>query len=68
MIRVAIRQLLRQPVTASKELIDARVAELEGRFQMLSLEVQRLNRDGTRTTASTEAFGNSAENRAEGTR
>lgn len=53
MVRVAIGQLLRQPASASQGLIDARVAELEERFQMLSLEVQRLNRDGARTTSST---------------
>jgi hypothetical protein len=46
MVRVALSQFVRKPARGDQSLIDARIAELEGRFQMLSLEVQRLNRNG----------------------
>ncbi len=45
--RVAIDALLRQPTRTPPESIEARVAELEGRVNMLHLEFGKLRRSGS---------------------
>lgn len=47
MARAAINMLLQQPARVPQESLETRVAELEGRLHMLSLELKRLNQ-GTR--------------------
>lgn len=42
MARAAIYILLQQPARASDGVLETRVAELEGRLHMLSLEIKRL--------------------------
>jgi hypothetical protein len=42
MARAAIYTLLQQPARASDGVLETRVAELEGRLHMLSLEIKRL--------------------------
>jgi len=42
MARAGLNLLLEQPGRVAKEALEARVAELEGRLHMLSLELRRL--------------------------
>lgn len=50
MARAAINMLLEQPARAPQETLEVRVAELEGRLHLLSLELKRLAA-GTRTSS-----------------
>ncbi len=43
MARTAINMMLTQPARAPQEVIETRLAELESRLHLLSLEVKRLN-------------------------
>lgn len=43
MARAAINMLLQQPARVPHESLETRVAELEGRLHMLSLQLQRLH-------------------------
>jgi Ribbon-helix-helix protein, copG family len=43
--RAAINSLLKQPTHAGPEALESRVAELEGRMNMLRLEFRRLRGD-----------------------
>lgn len=43
--RTAINMLFEQPDQIAKETLEARVAELEGRLHLLSLEFRRLNQN-----------------------
>ena len=43
MARAAINLLLEQPARAPQESLETRVAELEGRLHLLSLEIKRIH-------------------------
>ena len=43
MARAAINMMLSQPARAPQEALEARVAELESRLRLLSLEIKKLN-------------------------
>lgn len=43
MARLAINMLLQHPVHASRDALESRVVELEGRIQHLAREVRKLN-------------------------
>ena len=43
MARAAINLLLQQPARVPEESLESRVAELEGRLHLLSLEIKKLN-------------------------
>lgn len=45
--RVAINALLKQPARAASESLEARLAELEGRVNMLGLEFKKLHQGGS---------------------
>jgi hypothetical protein len=45
MARAAINMMLSQPARAPQEALEARVAELESRLRLLSLEIKRLNQN-----------------------
>jgi len=57
MARAAINLLLQQPARVPQEALESRVAELEGRLHMLTLELKRLNQNAasTRTAPLTNA-------------
>jgi hypothetical protein len=43
MARAAINMLLQQPARVPQEALESRVAELEGRLHLLSLEIKKLH-------------------------
>jgi hypothetical protein len=45
MARAAINMLLQDPAQAPQQSLESRVAELEGRLHMLSLEMKKLNQN-----------------------
>jgi len=45
--RAAINSLLKQPAQGPEEALEYRVAELEGRLNMLSLEFRKLRQNGS---------------------
>lgn len=49
--RTGINLLLQQPDGCRKNLFETRVAELEGRLHMLTLELRKLHQNGTRAPA-----------------
>jgi hypothetical protein len=51
--RAAINSLLKQPAHAPSEALESRVAELEGRVNMLRLEFRKLRADGEATEGAT---------------
>ncbi len=63
MARVAINLLLQQPSRVPQEALEARVADLEGRLQMVALELKRLNQNAAAAAApvGTPALRNSSE-------
>jgi uncharacterized small protein (DUF1192 family) len=52
MARAAINMMFAQPERAPEETLEVRVAELEGRFRLLALEVKRLSQQGAQSAAS----------------
>ena len=46
--RAAINSLMKQPTQAPSEALESRVAELEGRVNMLRLEFRKLRQGGAR--------------------
>lgn len=46
MARAAINMLLQHPARIPQETLESRVAELEGRLHMLSLEMKKLSHNG----------------------
>ena len=51
MARTAINMLLQQPTRASEKGLESRVAQVESRLQMLSLEVKKLNQSARKITS-----------------
>ncbi len=46
MARAAINMLLQQPARAPQEALESRLAEVEGRLNMLSLQIKQLHQSG----------------------
>ncbi len=57
MARAAINMLLQHPARAPQQSIEARVAEIEGRLHMLSLELKRLNQNAAQPAATAPQWG-----------
>ena len=51
MARTAINLLLQQPARAPQEALESRLAEMEGRIHMLSLEIKQLHQNGRQNPA-----------------
>ena len=51
--RAAINMLVEQPARAQEESLASRVAELEGRIRILSLELRKLNQTAQTTKTAT---------------
>jgi uncharacterized small protein (DUF1192 family) len=57
MARAAIKLMFAQPERASQGALEVRVAELEGRFHMLALEVRRLSEQAVQSASASSAGG-----------
>lgn len=58
--RAAINSLLRQPALVPREALESRVTELEGRVNMLHLEVRKFKRSSHNESQTSPTFSTSS--------